>query len=282
MEILLQKKILRVIVSLFLALVSVVFLSGLTSSPEFHKSTLAALEEKQSTVLELSAASAAASAAITLIPGDVATPIANKLADLSSHFILVLCAILLEKYLLTITGTITFSLLVPLACILYVMYVLFDWKSLQTLATKLALFGLLIFFVIPASVHVSDMIEATYHTSIEATIDTAATIVDEIEEDADSSEKDDDGFLAGLVSSVTESVTGAISRITDKAGEIVNRFIEALAIMLVTCCIIPILVLLSFVWFAKILLAVDLPINYFSIHQGIKNNLFAKKTKNAQ
>ena len=124
--------------------------------------------------------------------------------------------------------------------------------------------------------------QATYQTSIEATIDTAATIVDEIEEDADSSEKDDDGFLAGLVSSVTESVTGAISRITDKAGEMVNRFIEALAIMLVTCCIIPILVLLSFVWFAKILLAVDLPINYFSIHQGIKNNLFAKKTKNAQ
>lgn len=39
----------------------------------------AALEEKQTTVLELSAASAAASAAITLIPGDVATPIADKL-----------------------------------------------------------------------------------------------------------------------------------------------------------------------------------------------------------
>ena len=53
--------------------------------------------------------------------------------------------------------------------------------------------------------------------------------------------------IAGLASSVTESVTGAVSHITDKAGEMFNHFIETLAIMLVTCCIIPVLVLLSFV-----------------------------------
>ena len=98
----LQKKTLFVVIPLLIALLSVFVLSGPASSPDLHGSTLAALEEKQTTVLELSAASAAASAAITLIPGDVATPIADKLADLSSHFLLVLCAVFLEKYLLTI------------------------------------------------------------------------------------------------------------------------------------------------------------------------------------
>ena len=80
----LQKKTLFVVIPLLIALLSVFVLSGPASSPDLHGSTLAALEEKQTTVLELSAASAAASAAITLIPGDVATPIADKLEKPSS------------------------------------------------------------------------------------------------------------------------------------------------------------------------------------------------------
>ncbi len=52
---------------------------------------------KKTTALELTAAATAASAAITLIPGDAGTPIADKLADLSSYFLIVVCAIYLEK-----------------------------------------------------------------------------------------------------------------------------------------------------------------------------------------
>ena len=92
-----QGNYLAILIPLLIALISVFVLSGPASSPEFHKDSLAELEEKQTTVLELSAASAAASAAITLIPGDTATPIADKLADLSSHFLVVLCAIFLEN-----------------------------------------------------------------------------------------------------------------------------------------------------------------------------------------
>ena len=39
-----------------------------------------------------------------------------------------------------------------------------------------------------------------------------------------------------------------------------NDFLEALAVMLVTSCIIPILVLLSFVWLAKTLLSIQIQI----------------------
>ena len=262
----LQKKTLFVVIPLLIALLSVFVLSGPASSPDLHGSTLAALEEKQTTVLELSAASAAASAAITLIPGDVATPIADKLADLSSHFLLVLCAVFLEKYLLTITGTVTFSFLIPVSCLLYVLYVLFDWKSLRLLAARLTAFGLLIFLVIPASVYVSDLIEDSYQASIEATIETARDAA----ETAGEGEK---GFFSGLISTVTDGVSG----ITDKVGEMVNRFMEALAVMLVTCCAIPVLVLLSFLWFAKILLSVELPVSYSGIHHGLKDRLFRKK-----
>lgn len=233
----LQKKTLFVVIPLLIALLSVFVLSGPASSPDLHGSTLAALEEKQTTVLELSAASAAASAAITLIPGDVATPIADKLADLSSHFLLVLCAVFLEKYLLTITGTVTFSFLIPVSCLLYVLYVLFDWKSLRLLAARLTAFGLLIFLVIPASVYVSDLIEDSYQASIEATIETARDAAAELESESETAGEGEKGFFSGLISTVTDGVSG----ITDKVGEMVNRFMEALAVMLVTCCAIPVL-----------------------------------------
>ena len=204
---------------------------------------------------------------------DVATPIADKLADLSSHFLLVLCAVFLEKYLLTITGTVTFSFLIPVSCLLYVLYVLFDWKSLRLLAARLTAFGLLIFLVIPASVYVSDLIEDSYQASIEATIETARDAAAELESESETAGEGEKGFFSGLISTVTDGVSG----ITDKVGEMVNRFMEALAVMLVTCCAIPVLVLLSFLWFAKILLSVELPVSYSGIHHGLKDRLFRKK-----
>ena len=77
-----------------------------TSSPtmKINAHAIQSLDDKKTTALELTAAATAASAAITLIPGDAGTPIADKLADLSSYFLIVVCAIYLEKYLVTITG----------------------------------------------------------------------------------------------------------------------------------------------------------------------------------
>ena len=62
-----QGNYLAILIPLLIALISVFVLSGPASSPEFHKDSLAELEEKQTTVLELSAASAAASAAMRIL-----------------------------------------------------------------------------------------------------------------------------------------------------------------------------------------------------------------------
>ena len=100
------------------ALLSIFAVGKRASDPAYHQASIDALAEKQETVLELTAASTAASAAITLLPGDAATPIAEKLADLSGYFLIVLCAIFLEKYLLTITSYVSFTILIPAACAL--------------------------------------------------------------------------------------------------------------------------------------------------------------------
>lgn len=262
------RKILLVALPLALALLSFFVVARYASSPEFHQKTIQSLDDKKTTVMELTAASTAASAAISLIPGDGGTPIAEKLADLSSYFLVVICAIYLEKYLVTITGYAAFSILIPLACVLFSAYFLWKRDGFRILAEKLLLFGIAVYLVIPASVKVADMIDATYQSSIESTIDSAKQATDEIEADteentngtvsSDGSKSTEStskkGLLSGIVSKVEETVTGA----TKNIETVLNRFIEALAVMLVTSCLIPILVLVFFVWLVKMLLGVDL------------------------
>lgn len=257
-----------ILLPLVFALLSFFVVARYASSPEFHQKTIQSLDDKKTTVMELTAASTAASAAISLIPGDGGTPIAEKLADLSSYFLVVICAIYLEKYLVTITGYAAFSILIPLACVLFSAYFLWKRDGFRILAEKLLLFGITVYLVIPASVKVADMIDATYQSSIESTIDSAKQATDEIEADteentngtvsSDGSKSKEStskkGLLSGIVSKVEETVTGA----TKNVETVLNRFIEALAVMLVTSCLIPILVLVFFVWLVKMLLGVDL------------------------
>ncbi len=271
-----QKKILFALIPIVIALLSFFVIARFTSSTEFNAKTIQSLDDKKTIVMELATASTAASAAITLIPGDVGTPIANKLADLSSYFLIVLCAIYLEKYLVTITGYAAFKILVPIACVFFSGYLLWRKEILRVVAQKFLLFGLAVYLVIPASVKVADMIETTYASSIESTIETAKQTTDEIEsETGESGEVDDKssneksqsdsdsdskenagGFFSGLFNKVQEGVSTATANVEN----VLNNFIEALAILLVTSCLIPILVLIFFVWLVKMLLGLNIDI----------------------
>ena len=271
-----QKKILFALIPIVIALLSFFVIARFTSSTEFNAKTIQSLDDKKTTVMELAAASTAASAAITLIPGDVGTPIANKLADLSSYFLIVLCAIYLEKYLVTITGYAAFKILVPIACVFFSGYLLWRKEILRVVAQKFLLFGLAVYLVIPASVKVADMIETTYASSIESTIETAKQTTDEIESetresgqvddkssneksqsDSDSDSKENaGGCFSGLFNKVQEGVSTATANVEN----VLNNFIEALAILLVTSCLIPILVLIFFVWLVKMLLGLNIDI----------------------
>lgn len=271
-----QKKILFALIPIVIALLSFFVIARFTSSTEFNAKTIQSLDDKKTTVMELAAASTAASAAITLIPGDVGTPIANKLADLSSYFLIVLCAIYLEKYLVTITGYAAFKILVPIACVFFSGYLLWRKEILRVVAQKFLLFGLAVYLVIPASVKVADMIETTYAPSIESTIETAKQTTDEIESETGESGQVDDkssneksqsdsdsdskenagGFFSGLFNKVQEGVSTATANVEN----VLDNFIEALAILLVTSCLIPILVLIFFVWLVKMLLGLNIDI----------------------
>lgn len=232
-----QKKILFALIPIVIALLSFFVIALFTSSTEFNAKTIQSLDDKKTTVMELAAASTAASAAITLIPGDVGNPI---------------------------------------ACVFFSGYLLWRKEILRVVAQKFLLFGLAVYLVIPASVKVADMIETTYASSIESTIETAKQTTDEIESETGESGQVDDkssneksqsdsdsdskenagGFFSGLFNKVQEGVSTATANVEN----VLNNFIEALAILLVTSCLIPILVLIFFVWLVKMLLGLNIDI----------------------
>ena len=113
------KKALIAAVLLLLAVVSFLFVADYATDAGNHATTLAAVDNKAETVLKLSAASALASAGISAIPGDTATPVAEELADFTTYFLLVLCVLYAEKYLLAMTGAGAFKVLIPLSCAIF-------------------------------------------------------------------------------------------------------------------------------------------------------------------
>ena len=245
------KKILIAVLLLLLAVVSFLFIADKASAPETHTATVASIDEKTDTVLKLTATSTLASAAVSAIPGDTATPIAEKLADLTEDFLLILCVLYSEKYLMTIVGVGAFKVLVPVACLLLAVS-LFRWGPvLRRLAVKIGVIALAVYFVVPLSVRVSDMIYVAYRDNIDSTISSAEALSDETAGLRDAAE--DKNIINSILSRISETADS----LTDKAANILNRFVETLAVMIVTSCIIPLLVLLFFLWLVKLLTGVD-------------------------
>lgn len=290
-----KQKCITTVILLLVAILSITVIGKYASAPENHQKTIASLDEKKQTVMELTAASTVTSALITLLPGDTATPIAEKMADVSRYLLVVLCAIYLEKYLVTITGYVAFTYLIPIACGLWILNLAFENATVRKLAAKLAVFGIAIFLVVPASVKISDLIGDTYQAQIEATIEDARNtqsilensgVVDDTNEvgttgtgttgattgSAQEKNNSESGSASNIfdwakdaISSAKDSVANVVENVTVSTEELVqkvenslNHFIEAVAVMIITSCVIPMLVLLLFFWMVKIVLDVDL------------------------
>lgn len=199
------------------------------------------------------------------------------------------------KYLVTITGYVAFTYLIPIACGLWIFNLIFANATVRKLAAKLAVFGLAISFVVPASVKISDLIGDTYQAQIEATIEDAkdtqnilenSDLVNDTNEaeangtgaagtatgNAQEKDNSNSGSVTNIfdwakdaISSAKDSVANVVENVTISTEDLVqkvenslNHFIEAVAVMIITSCVIPMLVLLLFFWMVKIVLDVDL------------------------
>ena len=236
-----------------LAVLCVTLFHDLYMNWGFLKQSITYLDGKADTVLGLTAASSSASVAVTLIPGDVGTPIANKLADISSYSIIILAAVHLEKYLISLSAILGFRFLLPAACVLGgVNYSFLRNAAFSELAKKLCVFSLAVIFVVPISVFVSTKIEETYQEDMKLSIEETQREADEIRENMENSNQN-------LWDQFVSKISGGTAAVVKKFENSLNDFIEAISVMLITACVIPLLTFAVLIWMTKSLLKIDIP-----------------------
>ncbi len=227
------------------------------TNPVTYSHTIEVLDKNRTTVLGLTAASAAASAAISAIPDDVCSPLANEISELTSWFLLILAVIYLEKYLLTILGAASCYILFPVGFSALLVNCFFPGSMLKSIGTKLVAFGAAVLLVIPTSVWVSDQINAIYSRSIEITVQSANAVSDNLFGEM----ADDAGENTTVIDeakSILDNVSGSVAGVIEQFKNVLNRFIEATAVMIVTTCLIPVLVIMFFAWIVKTLFNIQI------------------------
>ncbi len=263
------KKAICVLLLMSIALLSIFGISKIATSPETYTSTIESINEKKVTVALVTTAAATTATALSLIPGDSTTPVANQIMQISSYLFTVVCMLVLEKSLLTVMGYVSFNILIPLVCILLGFYIFTKKAVLKTLSIKLLILALVIVTIVPFSVKIGDLI---YEINI-GTIEQVTTTADIDLTDDESQE--DKSWLGNMLDKVKNSVANA----GEKAKEILNKFIDAIAIFIITCCVIPIIVVLFMVWFVNSLFSLTIPTPNINILPKLKSE---KKKKDEE
>ena len=231
------KKITLVVILVLLAVISFTKLAPWAANPQNHVHAIEQTDEKINTVMTLSGGAAATSAMLSLLPGDMCTPLSEQLAELAKYFLIILSALYLEKFMIGIAGYITFSIFIPLALLIFCGVIIFGKNNWINVAIKIALTGFVIFAIVPASVKLTDMVYQTQAERVNAAVEEYNNL--DIEEN-------EGGGILGELASISNSTI-------EKVTTFISDLMESLAVMIVTACIIPILVLVVLIWIVKTL-----------------------------
>ena len=104
--------------------------------------------------------------------------------------------------------------------------------------------------IIPFSLKISDLIYDINKTTIEQ-------VTAEVEENTDSLEGEEN---KNWFDSLLDKISDGISDAKEYAKRILNGFIDAIALFIITYCVIPIIVIFIVVWFIKFLFGIAIPI----------------------
>lgn len=269
-----------IVICVVLGLLSFFLLGKVLSDPETFKDSIKVLDSKQSIIAGLSAASIAAASALDLLPGDAGQSVANALVDLGGFFVVLLATIYLEKILLSISGLITFRILIPLGLCCVIGFLVTKREGMKSLAIKLIVFGLALFLLVPTSVGISSIADQTHRVTVQ-------NITESIEEDSDNiqekSDSKDENVLKRFVTKAKEGASGVVNRFQGYFDQLVDN----IAYLIVTTCVIPIAVLLILIVFLMQFASVltGKPIEISTVMQNAKklkeqNNLLSGRDSN--
>lgn len=235
------------------------FFVATTKIPEsnFVKDSLESVEDSSNTVMKFSAATLSASLAISALPDDFATPLADSLADMNIYFVAILVVLFLEKILIRYGIKAAFAILIPLACLVGILFIATKKNILKSLAIRLCVLGLAVAFVVPCNTHITNIVAS----------DLTAYVNDTIEETEGGSGKLNEAMEGGtedktIFEKLSDLFQTAIHDISDLMLHFQNtirRCMNSIAILILTNCLMPLLTFFVLKWILREIFQIAIP-----------------------
>lgn len=251
------KVVLQIIVPIFIAVLSICVLSKTIVKTSFITDTVESLDENKVTVMEFAGATLATSLAISALPDDFASPLANTLSDMNKYFVIILAALVAEKIIVLQGTKLALLYILPLACGLYILWVLTRREILKSLSIRVGVMSLAIILVIPVSTRLVKYLGDDYMAYVNETIGEATDGADKINGELNGAESEKTIF-----EKLSDAFKTAISGVQDLLSyfnNVIKKSINSIAILIVTTIGVPIITLLIFKWLLKILFDINIP-----------------------
>lgn len=254
---------------------------GLNSAgtPSQYTKTISSLDDEAEKIIKLAALTAGISTAITAIPDDTGTPIAEHLMSLTNWMFIVIIVLFLEKYSITLIGKLVFVIIGPIMIGMFGVGILTFNRKILMKAFNILLIAFVAFSAIPFSVKLSNEIQEMYNFSLDNTLAEGENAKNKTDEASTTADTEDENFIAGAISKVTSAVSDVVWGGVKAAEKFLNTLIESLAILVITSCVIPLITLFLFVWIIKALIGIDLSKSIFLLHDRMDKSFTRKKKK---
>ena len=224
---------------------------------DFVKDSLESVEDSRSTVMKFSAATLSTSLAISALPDDFATPLADSLADMNIYFIAILAVLFLEKILIQYGIKAAFMFLIPSACLAGCLFILTKKSLLKGLAARLCIFGLAVSLVVPCSTHITNIVASDLAEYVNETIEETEDGAGKLNEAMESGAGDQTIFEK--LSDLFQTAVHGISDLMLHFQNTIRRCMNSIAILILSNCIMPLLTVFVLKWILGEIFQIAIP-----------------------
>lgn len=236
----------KILSLILIAAISFFAVASILPKTSFVQESLESIEESSNTVMKFSAATLSTSLAISALPDDFATPLADSLADMNIYFIVILVVLFLEKILLQYGIKLAFMFLIPTACGVWLAAVAVRKNLLKRLAIRLGIFGLAVALVVPCSTHITNIVASDLTEYVNETIEETENGAGKLNEAMEDSGEDKTIFEK--LSDLFHTAVNGVSDLMLHFQNTIRRCMNSIAILILTNCLMPLLTLFVLKW----------------------------------
>lgn len=255
-----SKTIIGLVLCVAIAAFSIVVAAPKAKDIENYDSTLETLEMLKGNAALMSATTVVAATAVAAVPGDVTTPLANKLADVAGYSVIIYTALVIEKYIVTLLGWLTWQWIIPIVCALFAISLIFKRRGTEnsnvnrakTLGMKFVVTALILWLTVPVSTSISQKIYDDFD-------DARQQKLEQLEEEYGDAE-------ASLMSKVKMTVAKG----KDYGKAYIDIALEWAAVLIAITAVIPLAMLFFGLWVAK---------QIFGLNISVDPRYYAKEAK---